>query len=55
MDLETRESISVHILPTLLKQEITLLLYTRSFTKTSTSLSIYSQAPVGLGERHSSV
>ena len=51
MDLEIWESILIHILPTLLKQESRCFFAHSTSQRPSTSLSTYSQAPVGLRER----
>lgn len=51
MDLEIWESILIHILPTLLKQESRCFFTHSTSQRPSTSLSTYSQAPVGLRER----
>ena len=51
MDLEIWESVLIHILPTLLKQESHCFFAHSASQRPSTSLSTYSQAPVGLRER----
>ena len=51
MDLEIWESILIHILQTLLKQESRCFFAHSTSQRPSTSLSTYSQAPVGLRER----